>query len=265
MMDAHIIALAEFENNEQASLQILVNSLNASPGPRYDFVDTGTIGTDAIKVGLIFQTGAVRLAGHHAILDQRADLRFDDSRNRPVLAQSFDTVAGNDRLTVVANHLKSKSSSCATSGDPDIGDGQGNCSATRSLAAAAMVDWIATDPTQSGSDHVLAIGDFNTYAMGDALVRFETADYMNVATEFLGDASYSFEFDGQFGALDHAMASPALAPHVVDATEWHINADEARAHDYNLEFGRKPDFFDGSSPYRASDHDPLIVGIDFDD
>jgi predicted extracellular nuclease len=61
------------------------------------------------------------------------------------------------------------------------------------------------------------------------------------------------------------MASPALAPHVVDATEWHINADEARAHDYNLEFGRKPDFFDGSSPYRASDHDPLIVGIDFDD
>jgi predicted extracellular nuclease len=265
IMDAHVVAAIEIENNERASLKTVVDALNASVGgSRYDFVDAGTIGTDAIKVALIFQPGTVRPVGGPAILDQSVDPRFDDSRNRPVLAQSFDTASGNHRLTIVANHLKSKGSSCAIDGDPDFGDGQGNCSATRSLAAAAMIDWLATDPTHSGTDNILVIGDFNAYPMGDALARFETAGYKNVAAELLGPGSYSFEFNGQFGALDHAVASPELAPYIIDAAEWHINADEARIHDYNLEFGRDPSIFKGSEPYRASDHDPLIIGIDFD-
>ncbi len=45
--------------------------------------------------------------------------------------------------------------------------------------------------------------------------------------------------------------------------EWHINADEARVHDYNLEFGRDASIFNASSPHRVSDHDPLIIGVDF--
>jgi predicted extracellular nuclease len=98
--------------------------------------------------------------------------------------------------------------------------------------------------------------------MGDALSLFEQAGYVNLASSFIGESAYSFEFEGQFGALDHALASPELAAHVVDAAEWHINADEAPLHNYNLEYGRDPTLFDGSSPYRASDHDPLIIGID---
>ena len=127
-----------------------------------------------------------------------------------------------------------------------------------------MADWLATDPTGSGSDHVIAIGDFNAYPMEDAIGRFEAAGYINLAADFIGASAYSFEFDGQFGALDHAMASPSLAEHVVAVVEWHINADEAQFHDYNLDFGRDPGVFNGASPYRASDHDPLIVDIDFD-
>ena len=47
---------------------------------------------------------------------------------------------------------------------------------------------------------------------------------------------YSYVFDGQSGYLDHALASPSLAAQVNDVTEWHINADEPVALDYNLEF-----------------------------
>jgi predicted extracellular nuclease len=261
-IDADIVAIIELENNVDASLRTLVDSLNASTGSgAYDFVNAGTIGDDGIKVGLIFKPGSVQVVGNFAVLDNSVDVRFDDGRHRPVLAQTFESVADGERLTVLALHLKSKGSSCETDGDPDIGDGQGNCSATRSLAAAAMIDWIATDPTSSGDDDYLVIGDFNTHTMGEALTLFESAGYVNVAAEHIGYAAYSFEFKGQFGALDHAMASPGLAGKVIDAAEWHINADEARLHDYNLEFGRDPALFDPATPYRASDHDPLIIGI----
>jgi hypothetical protein len=34
--------------------------------------------------------------------------------------------------------------------------------------------------------------------------------------------------------------------------------------DYNLEFGRDPSLFDTDTPFRASDHDPIIVGLTLD-
>jgi len=264
MMDADIVAVIELENNASDSSQSVVDGLNLRAGAgTYDFVDTGTIGSDAIKVGLLFKPAVVQLVGNFTVLDQSVDVRFKDNRNRPVLAQTFQPASGDERVTVLANHLKSKGSSCESDGDPDIGDGQGNCSATRAMAAAAMIDWIATDPSSSGDVDFLVTGDFNTHGMGEAMTLFESAGFINVAELFIGTGAYSFEFDGQFGALDHAMASPALASKIVDAVEWHINADEATLNDYNLEFGRDPALFDPDTPYRASDHDPLIIGLEF--
>ena len=75
---------------------------------------------------------------------------------------------------------------------------------------------------------------------------------------------YSYLFDAQAGALDHAIVSSTLAPQVVETMEWHINADEPGLLDYNLEFGRDPALFDATIPYRASDHDPIVVGLDLD-
>lgn len=44
--------------------------------------------------------------------------------------------------------------------------------------------------------------------------------------------------------------------------EWHINADEPPVLDYNLEFDRDAALFDGVSPFRASDHDAVIIGLE---
>jgi predicted extracellular nuclease len=73
---------------------------------------------------------------------------------------------------------------------------------------------------------------------------------------------YSFAFDGQVGALDYALATRSLLVQVIDTIAWHINADEPPLLDYNLEHGRNPDLFNAASPYRASDHDPIIIGLD---
>ncbi len=261
MSDADILALTELENNESASLRTLVDALNTRVGSaEYAFVDTGIIHEDVIKAGFVYRTSAVTASGSHALLDRSIDSRFNDDRNRPSLAQTFAVNATGARVTVVVNHLKSKGSSCDADGDPNLGDGQGNCNLTRTAAAAALADWIATDPTGSGDPDYLLIGDMNAYYREDPIEAFRSA---GLADLLAGRAQpYSFHFGAQSGAYDYAFASPSLAPQVAGAIEWHINADEPPLLDYNLEHGRNPGLFDASSPYRASDHDPVIVGLD---
>ena len=263
LMDADIVGLVELENNADASLRAIVDSLNTLLGAgSYDFVDTGTIGDDAIKVGFIYQPASVNPQGAHAILDSNIDPRFDDSRNRPALAQAFAQTSNGAVLTVVVNHLKSKGSDCDDAGDPNTGDGQGNCNLTRDRAAAALADWVAADPASSSDADVLVLGDINAYVAEDPLSTLKASGLINLVESASGTDAYSFVFDAQSGALDHALATPSLAPQVVETIEWHINADEPRAVDYNLDFGRDPGLFDASSPYRSSDHDPVVIGID---
>ena len=262
IIDADIVGLIEVENNAQDSLSALVAALNASVGAgTYAFIDTGAIGTDAIKVGFIYKPAAVSPAGAFEVLDSSVDARFNDSKNRPVLAQTFTQVSDGESLTVVVNHLKSKGSDCDDVGDPNLDDGQGNCNQTRTNAALAIVDWLATDPTSSGDSDFLIIGDMNAYLQEDPIQAFWNAGYTNLAETTTPD-SYSYVFNGQQGTLDHGFASASLLPQVTGYVEWHVNADEAPARDYNLDFGRDASIFDGTTPYRASDHDPVIIGID---
>ncbi|MDH3861405.1 MAG: ExeM/NucH family extracellular endonuclease, partial [Gammaproteobacteria bacterium] len=261
MLDADVVGLMELENNSNESIGSIVDALNARiDSHSYAYIDTGTIHDDAIKTGFIYRETVVSPSGDFALLDRSVDSRFNDARNRPALAQTFSVDATTAKLTIVVNHLKSKGSSCESDGDPNLGDGQGNCNLTRTSAAAALADWIATDPTGSGDTDVLIIGDLNAYTLEDPLAAFENAGL----TSLLGDEKnpYSFLFDAQSGALDHAVVSASLLPQVVEAIEWHINADEPPLLDYNLEYGRDPALFDGSTPYRASDHDPVVIGLD---
>jgi uncharacterized protein len=257
-LDADVIGLIELENNASESLQDLVNGLNDLLGPdTYDFIDTGTIGTDAIKLGIIYQPARVTAIGDYAILDSSIDPRFLDDKNRPVLAQSFD--ASGEIFTVAINHLKSKGSNCNDVGDPDLGDGQGNCNLTRTYAAMAMADWLATDPTGSGDPDVFILGDLNAYRLEDPITALkEEGGYTDLIDLFVGEEAYSYVFFGQAGYLDHALATPALTERVTGVTVWAINADEPRALDYN-DFNQ-PSLFQPDQ-YRSSDHDPVLVGF----
>ncbi len=266
-LDGDVVGLMEIENNAGAAVQDLVNGLNSTTAPgTYSFIDTGTIGGDAIKVGLVYRAARVTPVGAHAILDSTVDPIFIDTLNRPVLAQTFEESQTGERFTVAVNHLKSKGSDCNAVGDPDIGDGQGNCNVTRTQAASALVGWLATDPTTSGDPDFLIIGDLNSYALEEPIAEIRSAGYVNLIDTFVGSGAYSFVFQGQSGYLDHALASPSLAAQATGATEWHTNADEPIVLDYNTEFkstNHVSTLYD-PGPYRSSDHDPLIVGLDLD-
>ena len=263
LLDADVIALIEIENNDTESLQQIVGGLNAKLGANtYAYVNTGAIGTDAVKTGFIYRPATTSLFGSHAVLNSSVDARFLDIRNRPTLAQTFVQGSNGGALTIAVNHLNSKGSACGSDGDVDLADGQGNCNKTRTAAAAALADWLGADPTGSGDPDFLIVGDLNAYIAEDPLTALKNAGYVNLIEAASGGEAYSYAFAAQFGALDHALASPSLVPQIAETIEWHINADEPPVLDYNLEFGRDPALFNADTPYRVSDHDPIIIGID---
>jgi uncharacterized protein len=266
-LDGDVIGLNELENS--TGVEPLASITAGLPG--YAYIETGTIGTDAIKVGLIYRPAAVTPVGAFKVLTSAVDPRFIDTKSRPSLAQTFEVNATGARFTVAVNHLKSKGSDCNDVGDPDLLDGQGNCSQTRRAAAEALVDWLATDPTGSGDPDFLIMGDLNSYAREDAIGEIAAGsddtvgtgdDFTNLIHRFHGDFAYSYTFDGQAGYLDHALANTSLLGQVTGAAEWHINSDEPDVLDYDTSF--KPPAQDALyevNPYRTSDHDAVVVGL----
>ena len=184
-MDADIIGLMEIENNATASLQALVDALNTASNPgTWAFINTGTIGNDVIKVGLIYQPAAVTPLGDFAILDASVDPRFDSSRNRPSLAQTFAHTASGEVLTVDVNHLKSKGCGGASGADADQGDGQACFNASRTAAAEALADWLATDPTASGDPDYIVLGDLNAYSQEDPIRALTDSGLVDIGQQF---------------------------------------------------------------------------------
>jgi uncharacterized protein len=266
-LNGDIIGLNELENTP--SVEPLQSITSGMPG--YDYIHTGTIGTDAIKVGLIYRPAVVTPVGDFKLLTSAVDPRFIDTKSRPSLAQTFEVNATGAKFTVVVNHFKSKGSACNDVGDPDLGDGQGNCSQTRRAAAEALVDWLATDPTGSGDPDFLIMGDLNSYAMEDSIDEIKAGsddvvgtndDYTNLIANFHGLYAYSYTFDGQAGYLDHALANTSLFSQVTGAADWHINSDEPDVLDYDTSF--KPAAQEALyevNPYRTSDHDAVVIGL----
>ena len=274
LLNPDVLGLIELENTSDVDpLGNIVEGLNAALGANtYAAISTGVIGTDAIRVGFIYKPTKATPVGAFKLLTSAEDARFLDTKNRPVLAQSFLEVSSGEKLTIAVAHLKSKGSSCNDVSDPDANDGQGNCNATRRDAARALVDWLATDPTSSGDADFLIVGDLNSYAKEDPINAIlagaddapgSADDYTNLIAQFQGALAYSYLFDAQVGYLDHALASAGLLPQTTGASELHINADEPDLLDYDTSFKKAAqELLYEPNAYRASDHDPVLVGMD---
>lgn len=250
-----VAALMEVENDgfgADSALAQLVGALNRAAGSDGDWrlIDAGEgPGSDAIRVALIYRAGRLKAVGRPATITTGAFAYG----SRPPLAQSFRAGSG-PAFTVVVNHFKSKGGCAQASGaDLDRGDGQGCWNASRIAAASQLDQWLRGDPTGIGGDRALIIGDLNSYAQENPITALRAAGWQD-ALQLAGVAEpYSYVWEGMAGRLDHALVSPALAPAVRGAAEWHNNADEEAAQGYPT---GEP------GPWRASDHDPLLVGLD---
>jgi hypothetical protein len=259
-LNADAVALMELQNNGSGAIQNLVDALNARlGGPVYARVPdpaTGS-GTDAIKVGMIYRPA--RLAPVGAALSDPAAIN-----NRAPLAQTFQAPNG-ERFNLVANHLKSKGCDGSTGLDVDTGDLQGCWNNRRVQQADELRSFVATVQSSSGVTDTLLLGDFNAYAQEDPIVDLTRNGFVDQIGRY-NSFGYSYVFNGTSGRLDHAIANNTLSAKVTGALEWHVNADEPLVIDYNQEFKQPacatctPDYYT-ATPYRASDHDPVVVGL----
>lgn len=279
-IDADIFGLMEIENDRLGAptpdyaVADLVAGLNAIAGAgTYDYIATGPIGTDAIKQALIYKPANVTPVGDYQTLTSAYDSNFVDDKNRPTLAQVFEDNLTGETFVVAVNHLKSKGSDCVDLGDPDLGDGAGNCNLTRTAAAEVLVDWLVDETIFPEVENVLIIGDLNSYDKEDPIDAIKEGadddlgtadDYVDMIHKELGEFAYGYVFDGHIGYLDYAMANKSLEIYIKDVTIWHINADEPDLIDYDMSFKQPAqDALYNDDPYRSSDHDPVIVTLSF--
>lgn len=255
-INADVVGLMEIQNNGDTAASYLVEQLNAKLGAgTYAVVPKpATTGTDAIRVAMIYKPGAVSLVGN-ALSDG------DAVNNRPPMAQTFKATNGG-KFSLVVNHLKSKGSCGGGAGNTDSGDGQGCWNATRVEQAARLRDYFLPQVAGAANDSdILVVGDMNAYGHEDPIRLLNAAGYVNEIERFVRPAGipYSYVFGAESGYLDHALASASLSGQVAGVTEWHNNADEPEAIDYNLNDTAEDPYV--KNAYRASDHDPVVVSL----
>ncbi|MCM0619558.1 ExeM/NucH family extracellular endonuclease [Nocardioides bruguierae] len=262
-LDADIVSLEEIENSvkfgfdRDAALSTLVDALNADAGetkwafvPSPDAADLPDLADqDVIRTAFIYQPAAVETVGASSVLT--GDAAFDNAREP--LAQGFKLVGDDDAnaFGVIVNHLKSKGSGT------DDGTGQGNANPDR-VAQATSLSTFADDfaADLGGSGAVFLTGDFNSYTMEDPMQVLYDDGYTDLAPE----GEYSYSYSGLSGSLDHVLANEAGAAMVTGSDIWNINSGESVGFEYSR-YNYNATLLYQENKFRASDHDPVVVGV----
>ncbi|WP_307865047.1 ExeM/NucH family extracellular endonuclease [Myceligenerans salitolerans] len=268
-LGADVVSLEEIENSahflgklRDQALADLTDALNAVDGAgTWAYVASPAevpADEDVIRNGFVYRAAVAEPVGESVVL--LGDEAYGNAREP--LAQVFQPVGGDedasDDVLVVSNHFKSKGSVGPWPGDEDQGDGQGNSNESRVRQATSLVAFAEEQAAAAGTDKVLLVGDFNAYEKEDPIQVMADAGYVDLGA---ATGEYSYSYDGQVGSLDHVLASPAAAEIVTGTDIWNINAYEPVANEYSRYNYNATILYD-ETPFRSSDHDPLLVGLD---
>jgi len=272
-LDADVIGLNEIENTP--GVEPLADIVAGLPG--YAYVDTGIIGTDAIRVGLALPSCQGRFQLAHSRSSTRRSIRaFSTARivrrwRRP--SRTWPMAVASPLSSITSNR---KGRPVTMSAILMRADGQGTATQpARLLHKRWWTGWPRTRRAAANPDFLI-LGDLNSYAREDPIHVIKKGaddtlgtgdDYTNLIARLEGDYAYSYTFDGQAGYLDHALVTPSLLAQVTGATHWHINSDEPDILDYDTSFkSAAQDALYEPNAYRVvRTHDALVVGLNVSD
>ncbi|MCZ2813787.1 ExeM/NucH family extracellular endonuclease [Modestobacter sp. VKM Ac-2979] len=263
-LDADVVTLMEIEDtdstgltpgNADTALADLVTRLNADAGSqKWAYVafpeELYAVDRDVIRNAIIYQPAVVTPVGDSVGLVDESVW----SNAREPIAQTF--TADGDAFTVVANHFKSKG---GTGTGDNLDTGQGSFNGDRVRQAESLAVFAEQLEAQTGDPDVVLMGDFNAYTQEDPIEALRDEGFVNLGEEF-DPGRYSYVFNALSGSLDHALATAELTAKVTDVVHWNINSVESFAYQY----AGDPELY-AADPYRSSDHDPLLLGIDLEE
>ncbi|QWW19450.1 ExeM/NucH family extracellular endonuclease [Schaalia sp. 19OD2882] len=268
---ADVVALEEIENptfpaiggtDRDASLKALVAALNAFEGSEVwaPVPSPATVPAvqDAIRTAFIHRVATVAPVGESVILD---DAAFTGVARQPLAQEFRPVVTANQEGTnvvVIANHFKSKGSvpKGMEEGNTDSGDGQGNANAIRVAQAQALATFAGS--AAFAGKPVLLVGDFNSYSKEDPVKVLLEAGF----THESAGTHTSYAYSGRVGSLDHVFSNAAAHQLVRGTAVWAVNAEESVAFEYSRANANVTQLLDTSVPWRSSDHNPEIIGLD---
>ena len=270
-IDADVVALEEIENpvasgvstDRDGALKSFVNALNAAAGSEvWAYVpspSTVPANEDVIRIAFIYKKAKIAPVGDSVIYDDPA---YTGLARQP-LAQEFKPITDANHegknFVVIANHFKSKGSApknlsgAEAAANTDNGDGQGNSNGVRVKQARAL----ATFAQRFNGTPTLLVGDFNAYTKEDPLKVLTDAGWAHESGH--GDSSYVY--GGRSGSMDHVFANSAAHPLITEVKSWAVNAQESIAFEYSRANYNAYLAFEADNPYRASDHNPEIIGL----
>ncbi len=267
-----IVGLTEVQDNNGSvndgtvsaaeSYQRLIDLIEAKTGITYAYAnidpennqDGGAPGAN-IRVGFLYNPARVSLEGtpgktNEATVYEDGSLTlnpgridpkneaFDNSR-KPIAAQfSFN----GESVVVIANHWNSKSGDTGLFGNTQpvvLGS-----EVQRKEIARVVADFITDIKAENADANIVALGDFNDYEFSAALTMLEEAGMRNKMKDLPVGDRYTYIYQGNSQVLDHILVSSHLAQQT-EIDVLHVNAD----------------FTEASG--RASDHDPVMIQIDF--
>ena len=173
---------------------------------------------------------------------------------------------GGTPLTVIVNHLRS------LSGVNDAADGA-RVRAKRRAQAEYLANLIQMFQSTNPAERIVSVGDYNAFQFNDGYVDsigtikgtptpadqvmlpsgdLVNPDLVDLVDTAPADQRYSFIFDGNAQELDHVLVTQNLVPLSNGLSYGRNNADfpEVLRNDPN-------------TPFRLSDHDPLVAYFSF--
>jgi 5'-nucleotidase len=281
-LGASIVSLEEIENSAKfgqprdTALAGLVDALNTAAGSDvWAYVPSPPADQlppldeqDVIRTAFIYKPADVVPVGPATVLTGDSGPGQPFSIAREPLAQGFKKAGATDAdaFLAVANHWKSKGADGAPLYPGDAEDtsspaaDQGAFNETRVHQAQDASAFATKMAAAIGTDRIFLLGDFNAYTHEDPIETLYAAGYTDLGSTF-DPAEQTYSFDGLEGSIDHVFANAAARSLVTGADVWQINAQEAVAYAYSRYNYNATLLFSAADPFAASDHDPVVVGV----